>query len=106
MTFDILANRGHMSSALNMRKLSVVEGGPLDRLQLRLGLMELQQPLIVRRALVFSLLAWLPLLILSAFQGTLLKNVQIPFLYDPSAHIRFLLSVPLLIVVTKTSMLQ
>ena len=105
MTFDILANRGHMSSALNMRKLSVVEGGPLDRLQLRLGLMELQQPLIVRRALVFSLLAW-PLLILSVFQGTLLKNVQIPFLYDPSAHIRFLLSVPLLIVVTKTSMLQ
>src|SRR5215469_12423108 len=98
MTFDILANRGHMSSALNMRKLSVVEGGPLDRLQLRLGLIELQQPLIVRRALVFSLLAWLPLLILSAFQGTLLKNVKIPFLYDPSAHIRFLLSVPLLIV--------
>src|SRR5215467_1002999 len=44
------------------------------------------------------MMAWLPLLIRSALQGTLLTNVRIPFLYDPSAHIRFLLSVPLLIV--------
>ena len=87
-----------MSSVLDMRKLSVVEGGPLDRLQLRLGLMKLQRPLIVRRAMIFALIAWLPLLILSTLQGLLLKNVRIPFLYDPSAHIRFLLSVPLLIV--------
>jgi hypothetical protein len=71
-----------------MRRLSVVEGGPLDRLQLRLGLMKLQRPLIVRRAVIFALIAWLPLLILSAFQGLLLTNVRIPFLYDPSAHIR------------------
>ena len=81
-----------------MRNPSVVEGGALDRLQLRLGLMNLQRPLIVRRALVFSLVAWLPLLVLSALQGLVLTNVRIPFLYDPSAQIRFLLSVPLLIV--------
>ena len=87
-----------MGSLSTMKKLSVIEGGPLDRLQRRLGLMKLEAPLIVRRALVFSLVAWLPLLILSALQGTLLTNVKIPFLYDPSAHIRFLLSVPLLIV--------
>jgi hypothetical protein len=87
-----------MGSLPTMKKLSVIEGGPLDRLQRRLGLMKLEAPLIVRRALVFSLVAWLPLLILSAVQGTLLTNVRIPFLYDPSAHIRFLLSVPLLIV--------
>ena len=87
-----------MRSVLDTRQLSVVEGGPLDRLQLRLGLMKLQRPLIVRRAVIFALMAWLPLLILSALQGTLLTNVKIPFLYDPSAHIRFLLSVPLLIV--------
>src|ERR1700751_5871397 len=87
-----------MSTAPDLRKLSVIEGGPLDRLHLRLGLMKLQRPLIVRRALVFSLVAWLPLLILSALQGTLLTNVKIPFLYDPSAYIRFLFAVPLLIV--------
>ena len=87
-----------MGSLPTMKKLSVIEGGPLDRLQRRLGLMKLEAPLIVRRASVFSLVAWLPLLILSALQGTLLTNVKIPFLYDPSAHIRFLFSVPLLIV--------
>ena len=80
------------------RELWVVDGGPLDRLQFRLGLMARQRPMIVRRAAIFALLAWAPLLILSAFQGTLLANVRIPFLYDPSAHVRFLLSVPLLIV--------
>jgi hypothetical protein len=87
-----------MGSLPTMKKLSVIEGGPLDRLQRRLGLMKLEAPLIVRRASVFSLVAWLPLLILSALQGTLLTNVKIPFIYDPSAHIRFLFSVPLLIV--------
>jgi len=87
-----------MGSLPTMKKLSVIEGGPLDRLQRRLGLMKLEAPLIVRRASIFSLVAWLPLLILSALQGTLLTNVKIPFLYDPSAHIRFLFSVPLLIV--------
>jgi hypothetical protein len=87
-----------MSAVLNTNRLSVVEGGPLDRLQVRLGLMTLQRPRILRRAFVFALVAWLPLLVLSALQGVLLKNVRIPFLFDPSAHIRFLLSVPLLIV--------
>ena len=87
-----------MSSVRRVSKLSVVEGGPMDRLQLRLGLMKLQRPLIVRRAVIFALFAWLPLLILSALQGLVLRNVRIPFLYDPSAQIRFLLSVPLLIV--------
>lgn len=78
-------------------ELWVVQGGPLDRLQFRLGLMERQRPKIVRRSVIFALLAWVPLLILSAVQGTLLANVRVPFLYDPSAHVRFLLSVPLLI---------
>ena len=48
--------------------------------------------------MIFALIAWVPLLILSALQRVLLTNVRIPFLYDGSAHIRFLLSVPLLIV--------
>src|SRR5215831_20683069 len=87
-----------MSTVLKMRTLSVVEGGPLDRLQLRLGLIKLQRPLIVRRAVIFATIAWLPLLMLAAVQGVLLASVRIPFLYDPSAHIRFLVSVPLLIV--------
>jgi hypothetical protein len=49
-----------MGSPPTMKKLSVIEGGPLDRLQRRLGLMKLEAPLIVRRALpmeeIFKLL--------------------------------------------------
>jgi len=79
------------------RELWVVQGGPLDRLQFRLGLMERQRPMIMKRAVIFALIAWVPLLALSALQGTLFANVRVPFLQDPSAHVRFLLSVPLLI---------
>jgi len=43
-----------MRSVLDARRLSIVEGGPLDRLQLCLGLMKLQRPLIVRRAVIFA----------------------------------------------------
>jgi hypothetical protein len=87
-----------MSSLPNRTEFSIVEGGPLYRLQLRLGLMNQRAPRILRRAVMFALVAWVPLLILSAVQGVLIKNVRIPFLYDPSTYSRFLFSVPLLIV--------
>jgi hypothetical protein len=35
---------------------------------------------------IFALIAWVPLLILSAVQGVLLGNVKIPFLFDPSDY--------------------
>jgi hypothetical protein len=80
------------------KELSVVGGGPLDRLQVRLGLMKLRAPLIILRSVIFALVAWVPLFILSGLQGMLFAKVRIPFLYDPAAYSRFLLSVPLLIV--------
>jgi hypothetical protein len=95
---NLEAREAYMSSVLGTRRLSVVQGGPLDRLHLRLGLMKLHAPLIVRGSVIFALIVWVPLLIPSAFQMVLLTNGRIPFLYDSSAHIRFLLSVPLLIV--------
>jgi hypothetical protein len=52
-----------------------------------------------QRVLVISLLAWLPLLILSAIQGHLWgRSVAVPFLLDLEVHIRFLIVVPLLVV--------
>jgi hypothetical protein len=87
-----------MSSSPGQTEFSIVDGGPLHRLQLRLGFMKQQAPRIARRAVIFALVAWLPLLILSAVQGVALGNVKIPFLYDPAAYSRFLLAVPLLIV--------
>jgi hypothetical protein len=54
--------------------------------------------LLQRRILVISLLAWLPLLVLSLVEGRALGGVAVPFLGDVDAHLRFLLALPLLIV--------
>jgi hypothetical protein len=51
------------------------------------------------RVVAVTLLAWLPLLLLSALEGHALgARVAGPFLHDIDAHIRFLLSLPLLMV--------
>jgi len=78
-------------------EFSIVDGGPLDRIQLRLGLLEREAPHIIKRAVLFALVAWLPLLILSAAQGVLFANAKIPFLYDCAVYGRFLVAVPLLV---------
>ena len=47
----------------------------------------------------FALLAWLPLLVLSAVGGQLFGgSVAIPFLQDLEVHVRLLLALPLLII--------
>ncbi|HEX6046145.1 MAG TPA: hypothetical protein VFZ22_16755 [Pyrinomonadaceae bacterium] len=52
-----------------------------------------------KRVVAAALLAWLPLLLLSAFQGVLWgQRVAVPFLLDLEVHIRFLVVVPLLII--------
>jgi len=51
-----------------------------------------------QRIVVIALIAWLPLLLMSAFQGQLYgSSVSVPFLLDIEAHIRFLVAMPLLI---------
>jgi hypothetical protein len=49
---------------------------------------------------VISLLTWLPLLLLTALAGTSLNRSHgfVPFSYDLDVHIRFLLSLPLLLI--------
>lgn len=81
------------------RPFLLMEGGPLYRLEQRLGLVKKYAPLTKRRALFAALLAWLPLLILSAVQGMAFgHNVPVPFLHDFSAYTRFLLALPLLLI--------
>ncbi|RPJ36796.1 MAG: hypothetical protein EHM27_04940 [Deltaproteobacteria bacterium] len=54
--------------------------------------------LVTRRAVFFSLLAWLPLLVLSTIEGAALGQVvTIPFLYDFPVSVRLLIALPLLI---------
>jgi hypothetical protein len=78
---------------------SLVLGGPLFQLLRRLRLSGNALELMKQRILVISLLAWLPLLVLSALEGHALGgNVAVPFLLDLDVHIRFLVALPLLIV--------
>ncbi len=46
---------------------------------------------------MLTVLAWVPLLVLSALQGHAWGGVTLPFLYDVELHARLLLAMPLLI---------
>jgi hypothetical protein len=81
----------------NRPMLLLTEGGLTYRIEKRLGLRD-QSPCAVRRAFLSILLTWVPLLALSAMQGTAGGyHVAMPFLRDYSVHARFILAVPLLI---------
>jgi hypothetical protein len=82
----------------NTRPFLLMEGGPLYRIEKRVGLIKKNARLTVRRALFAALFAWLPLLVLSAIQGTAFGHaVPVPFLRDFSAWTRFLIAIPLLL---------
>jgi hypothetical protein len=77
---------------------SLVLGGPLFQLLRRAHLSDdaLQQA--KQRILVITMLAWLPLLILSTLEGELLRGkAAVPFLMDVEVHVRFLVALPMLI---------
>jgi hypothetical protein len=78
---------------------SLVLGGPLFQLLRRAHLTGDALELLQRRVLVISMLAWLPLLVLSILEGQALRgSAAVPFLLDLEVHIKFLGIVPLLIV--------
>jgi hypothetical protein len=78
---------------------SLVLGGPLFQLLRRSHLSGDALELMRRRLIIIPLLAWLPLLVLSALEGRALGgNVAVPFLLDVDVHVRFLVALPLLIV--------
>ena len=86
-------------SFLNIEDFSLAKGGPFFRLLVRTRLMRDDLAPVTRRAVFFSLLAWLPLLVLSAIEGAAFGHtVKIPFLYDFPVSVRLLLAIPLLIV--------
>jgi hypothetical protein len=80
------------------RDFSLVLGGPLYQLLRRAHLTDDALTLVRQRIVVISLLAWLPLLVLSALQRQMLPgNAAVPFLWDVEVHVRFLVAMPLLI---------
>ena len=83
---------------------SLVLGGPLYQLLRRAHLTDGALQLQRRRIVVITLMAWLPLLVLSALGGQLLGGgVAVPFLMDADVHVRFLLAMPLALLAAAAS---
>jgi hypothetical protein len=83
----------------NPPDFSLVLGGPLYQLLRRAHISGGALELVRRRAVIIALLAWLPLLLLSAGEGRLLgESVSVPFLRDIEVHVRFLVALPLFVV--------
>lgn len=73
-------------------------GGPFFGLLRRLHLSGEGLECVHRRSFALALISWLPLLILSAWEGQALgTEVGIPFMLDAEPHVRFLVAMPLLI---------
>lgn len=78
---------------------SLVQGGPIFQLFLRSHLTTSALGWLKRRIMFFIVITWLPLLLLTTVSGQALSgSLQIPFLHDLEAHVRFLLALPLLLV--------
>lgn len=96
------ASQGSLVSAAMLgerQDFSLVLGGPLFQLLRRSHLSDDALELVRRRVLIISLLAWVPLLALSALEGQALGGrAAVPFLLDVEVHVKFLLALPLLVI--------
>src|SRR5512135_3736051 len=82
----------------NPPDFSLVLGGPIFQLLRRAHLSDDALRQVRQRIIVIALFAWLPLLVLSALEGHVLRgSVAVPFLLELEVHIRFLVALPLLI---------
>ena len=76
---------------------SLVLGGPVFQLFRRAHLSGEAMELLKRRIIVITMIAWLPLLILSWLSEHALAGVALPFLHDIETQTRFLIALPILI---------
>ena len=89
---------GH-AALRGLSDFSLFAGGPLFQLLRRAHLTDDALGLVRRRIVVIALITWLPLLVISAFEGHLNNaDVAVPFLKDVGIHVRFLVALPLLII--------
>jgi hypothetical protein len=83
----------------NSANFSLMLGGPLYQAWRRTRLVGEELQLLRRRVVVLTVVAWLPLLLLSTAEGTAWgPSVTLPFLKDIELHARLLLALPLLVV--------
>ena len=80
------------------RDFSLVLGGPLFQLLRRAHLSDDTMRLVRQRIIISSVVVWLPLLVLSTLEGQVLRgSTTVPFMLDLEVHVRFLVTMPLLI---------
>lgn len=78
---------------------SLVLGGPLYRFWRWAQLSGSEMELLTRRVLVITALVWLPLLLLSLYEGTASRGlIKIPFSLDVAVQARFLVALPILLI--------
>lgn len=78
-------------------EFSLVLGGLLHAVWLKLKLLEDPLRRLRRRMAVVALVCWFPPAVLAYYEGWFLHGVPIPFLYDLEVHTRFLIAVPLML---------
>jgi len=89
----------HASEGDPSHRFSLIRGGLVYGLERRLGLVSEGSLAVGRRALIFTALAWLPLIVLAAAQGLALGGTaQIPLLLDLGAWARFAIAIPILVI--------
>ena len=80
------------------QSFTLTEGGPGAALMKQIHLVQAESGKVSgRTALILTALTWVPLFVLCLFEGFLFGRVKMPFLYDITAHTRFLLAVPVLV---------
>src|SRR5688572_9238652 len=80
-------------------KFSLTNCGPLDRALARIGLQSGDPPRLFVRAFLPAVLIWVPLLVLALLKPRIEGGASVSFFEDLSTHVRFLLVVPLLVLV-------
>lgn len=87
------------TSGVDLPDFSLVVGGPLYQLWRRLFLSGPALELVARRMIGIPAIAWLPLLVLTAYEGFAVGHgVRVPFLYDIEVHVRYLVAIPILLI--------
>ena len=88
-----------MQVAAAAGEFSLAPGGPVDRALARLGLRGTEPPRLLLRAYLPALVFWFPLALLAWLRPVEDGGVTVGFFQDLSTHVRFLVFVPLLILV-------
>ena len=79
---------------MHLEYFSISEGGPFNKAVQKIGLNTNAKQIVVALCIT-----WLPLLIITAFEGTIYSGVSVPFLKDVSIHVRLLIVLPILLTI-------